>query len=63
MPSPEETNVISLPFKNARRETFTFACGGTVTIEVPADGPPLTVAMAIYFLSNAQHQIHRMMEP
>ena len=48
---------------NSRRETFTFADGGTVIIEVPDDGPPLTVAKTIYMLSNAQHQIHRMMEP
>ena len=63
MPDPETTNVVTLPFKNSRRETFTFADGGTVIIEVPDDGPPLTVATTIYMLSNAQHQIHRMMEP
>ena len=62
MSSDGTTNVVHLPFKSPRRETFTFACGGTVIIEVPEDGPPLTVATALYFLSNAQHQIHRAME-
>ena len=56
-------NVVTFPGENPRKTTFTFACGCSVTVAAPDDHPPLTVEKTIYMLANAQHQIHRMMEP
>ena len=57
------TNVLLFPGENPRKTVFTFACGSTVTIKTPEGEPPLTVERTVYMLNNAQHQIHRMMEP
>jgi hypothetical protein len=56
-----DDNVIRPP-EFSRKETWEFP-ERRLTIEVNHDEPPLTVAQAIYFLGNVQHQIHRMMEP
>lgn len=55
-------NIINFPDKLSRKEVWTFP-EGTVTIEVNESEPALNVRTAIYFLTNVQHQIHRMMEP
>ncbi len=56
------TNIYEFPDKFSRKEVYTFP-EGSVTIEVNESEPALNVKTAIYFLSNAMHQIHRMMEP
>lgn len=55
-------NIIKFPQELSRKVVWPFACGSTVTIEVPENEPPLNVAKAVYMLGNVQHQIHRMME-
>ena len=61
---PNETaNVVAFPGAAPRKTVFSFACGSSVTVECPDNEPPLTVEKTIYMLTNAQFQIHRMMEP
>lgn len=55
---PETTNVISLNMTDGRREVWTFPDGTVVTMEVPADEPPITVKHAVYCLSSILHQTH-----
>lgn len=52
------TNIINLYAENGRKEQWTFPDGTILTIEVPADEPPITVKHAVYCLSDVLHRIH-----
>jgi hypothetical protein len=54
--------VVQFPDQYSRKEVFEFP-EGKLTIEVNENEPPLNVRTAIYFLTNVQYQIHRMMDP
>jgi hypothetical protein len=55
-------DVVDFPNKFSRKEVWQFP-EGKLTIEVNESEPALNVRTAVYFLTNVQHQIHRMMEP
>ena len=46
---------------DGRKEVWAFPDGTIVTMEVPADEPPITVKHAVYCLSALLHQTHKAM--
>lgn len=57
--SSQTTNVVSLNMSDGRREVWTFPDGTVVTMEVPANEPPITVKHAVYCFSSLLHQTHK----
>ena len=56
------SNVIDLNMAEMRKGRWEFADGTVVTMEVPADGPPLMVKHVVYCFSELLHRTHRAME-
>jgi hypothetical protein len=54
-------NIITLPIDDGRKQVWTFPDGTSVTMEVPKEEPPITVAHAIYVFSALVHNIHTAM--
>lgn len=64
MSNPQTTpqdNVIYLFAEDGRKESWKFPDGTVITIEVPKEEPPITIAKAIYCFSDLIHRVHRAM--
>lgn len=57
-----QSNVHVLGFTDGRKEAWEFPDGTVVTMEVPCDGPPITIKHAVYCLSEIIYRIHRAAE-
>ena len=53
------TNVVDLGLDDGRKEVWKFPDGTTVTMEVPPDSQPITIARAIYCFSDLIYRTHK----
>jgi hypothetical protein len=51
-------NVVNLNLPDTHTTSWQFPNGTIVTINAPADGPPLTIEHGVYCFSSLVHQLH-----